>query len=260
MPDRLRPLVAGNWKMNGRAADLAEIVAIRAAVMAGGAGGAEILVCPPATLLMDAARLCAGSPVALGAQDCHPAESGPHTGDISAEMLKDAGASYVIVGHSERRAEHAESDALVRAKAMAGLRAGLNVILCVGESEAERAAGAALERMAAQLAGSLPDEAEHLIIAYEPVWAIGTGVTPTVRDVAEMHAFLRRRLAQHWPSSGSKVRILYGGSVKPANAVELLTIDDVDGTLVGGASLTASEFMAIAGFYRGGAGQKGGLA
>ncbi|HKH80721.1 MAG TPA: triose-phosphate isomerase [Methylovirgula sp.] len=253
MRDRLRPLVAGNWKMNGRGADLAEIAAIRAAVVAGRAGQAEILVCPPATLLMDVARLCAGSPVALGAQDCHPAEGGPHTGDISAEMLKDAGASYVIVGHSERRAEHGESDALVRAKAKAGLRAGLRVILCVGESEAERAAGAALERVAAQLEQSLPDRVSphDLVIAYEPVWAIGTGLTPTPADVAEIHAFLRSRLAQYLPGSGCAVRILYGGSVKPANAAELLTIGDVDGTLVGGASLKAAEFMAIAGVYRG---------
>jgi triosephosphate isomerase len=243
MPDSLRPLVAGNWKMNGRAADLAEIAAIRAAVTAGKAGAAGILICPPATLLMEAARLCAGSPVALGAQDCHPADCGPHTGDISAGMLKDAGASYVIVGHSERRAEHAESDALVRAKAMAAMRTGLNVILCVGETEA-------LERVAAQLEASLPDEPERLVIAYEPVWAIGTGVTPTAQDVREMHAFLRRRLTQHWPASGNKVRILYGGSVKPANALELLTIEDVDGTLIGGASLKASEFMAIARVYR----------
>jgi triosephosphate isomerase (TIM) len=250
MSDRLRPLVAGNWKMNGRAADLAEIAAIRAAVMAGAAGKAEILVCPPATLLMEAARLCGSSAVALGAQDCHPAESGAHTGDLSAAMLKDAGASYVIVGHSERRAEHGESDPLVRAKATAAQRAGLSAILCVGETEAERAAGVAFERVAAQLEASLPGEADRLVIAYEPVWAIGSGLTPTARDVADMHAHLRRLLVQRWPGSRSKVRILYGGSVKPANAAELLGIDDVDGTLVGGASLKASEFMAIAAVYR----------
>jgi triosephosphate isomerase (TIM) len=250
MPDRLRPLVAGNWKMNGQAADLAEIAAIRAAVTAGEAGKAEILVCPPATLLMEAARLCGGSAVALGAQDCHPADSGAHTGDISAAMLKDAGASYVIVGHSERRAEHGESDALVRAKAMAAQRAGLSALLCVGETEAERAAGGAFERVAAQLEASLPDDASGLVIAYEPVWAIGSGLTPTAGDVTEMHVYLRRLLAQRWPGSGSKVRILYGGSVKPANAAELLRIDHVGGTLVGGASLKASEFMAIAAVYR----------
>jgi triosephosphate isomerase (TIM) len=252
MPDRLKPLVAGNWKMNGLSADLAEIAAIRVAVAAGGAGGAEILVCPPATLLMDTARLCKGSPVALGGQDCHASEGGAHTGDISAEMLKDAGASYVIVGHSERRAEHDESDALVRAKVEAGMRAGLSVILCVGERRAERAAGAALETVAAQLLASLPKQvrAERLVIAYEPVWAIGTGLTPTPQDVAEMHTFLRRRLEQDPRGAGGKVRILYGGSVKPANAADLLAIPDVDGTLVGGASLKAAEFMAIAAVYR----------
>ncbi len=252
MPDRLTPLVAGNWKMNGRGADLAEIADIRAAVVAGGAGRAEILVCPPATLLREAARLCFGSPVAVGGQDCHPAESGAHTGAISAEMLKDAGASYVIVGHSERRADCGESDARVRAKAEAGLRAGLNVILCVGETEDERKAGRALDKVASQLSASLPvaAQAERLVVAYEPVWAIGTGVTPTPQDVAEMHAFLRRQLAQYLPGAGGKVRILYGGSVKPANAAELLEIAEVDGTLVGGASLKAAEFMAIAGVYR----------
>ncbi|MFZ0728558.1 MAG: triose-phosphate isomerase [Methylovirgula sp.] len=251
MADKRTPLVAGNWKMNGRAADLIEIAAIRSAVMAGQAGQAEVLVCPPITLLMDAGRVCAGSTVKLGAQDCDPAQDGAHTGDISAEMLRDAGASSLIVGHSERRADHAESDALVRAKALAGLRAGLGVILCVGETQAERAAGAALERVAAQLEASLPDDAAHLVVAYEPVWAIGTGVTPTPTDIAEMHGFLRRQLKRHFPGRGEKVRILYGGSVKKQNAAELFRIDEVDGVLVGGASLKASEFMAIAGAYRG---------
>ncbi|MGH6675409.1 MAG: triose-phosphate isomerase [Xanthobacteraceae bacterium] len=250
MPDKRTPLVAGNWKMNGRAADLVEIAAIRTAVMTGQAGPAEVLICPPVTLLMDAGRVCAGSPVKLGAQDCDPAADGAHTGDISAEMLKDAGASFVIVGHSERRAGHAESDALVRAKGLAGLRAGLGVILCVGETQAERAAGAALERVAAQLEASLADGAGHLVVAYEPVWAIGTGLTPTCGDIAEMHGFLRRQLERHFPGSGEKVRILYGGSVKPENAAELFRIDEVDGVLVGGASLKALEFMAIAEAYR----------
>ena len=232
--------------MNGRPADLAEVAAIRAS--APESGGAELLVCPPATLLLEAARLCAGSPVKVGAQDCHPGECGAHTGDISAEMLKDAGASYVIVGHSERRSEHAESDALVRAKATAGFRAWLDVILCVGETQAERAAGAALSRVAAQLEASLPHRApaERLVVAYEPVWAIGTGVTPTRGDVAEMHTFVRRELERHFPGAGRQIRILYGGSVKPANAAELLSLDNVDGALVGGASLRAAEFMAIA--------------
>jgi triosephosphate isomerase (TIM) len=244
------PLVAGNWKMNGRATDLIEIAAIRSAVLAGQASKTEVLVCPPVTLLMDAGRICAGSPVKLGAQDCDPARDGAHTGDISAEMLKDAGASYAIVGHSERRAGHAESDALVRAKALAALRAGLDVILCVGETQPERAAGAALERVAGQLQASLPDHAARLVIAYEPVWAIGTGVTPTAAEIGTMHGFLRSELERLFPSLGRKVRILYGGSVKPDNAAELLRIDNVDGALVGGASLKASEFMAIAGAYR----------
>ncbi len=250
MPDKRRPLVAGNWKMNGRAADLIEVAAIRTAVLAGEGGEAEIVVCPPVTLLMDAGRVCAGSPVKLGAQDCDPSEEGAHTGDISAAMLKDAGASYVIVGHSERRASHAESDALVRAKGRAVLRAGLGVILCVGETQAERASGAALERVAAQLGASLPNEAAHLVIAYEPVWAIGTGLTPTAADIAAMHGFLRGQLERHFPGRGKRLRILYGGSVKPENAAELLAIDEVDGALVGGASLKAPEFMAIAGVYR----------
>ncbi len=249
MPDRRRPLVAGNWKMNGRAADLLEIAAIRSAVLAGQAAAAEIVVCPPVTLLMDAGRVCAGSPVKLGAQDCDPAQDGAHTGDVSAEMLKDAGASYVIVGHSERRACHAESDALVRAKAGAALRAGLDVILCVGETQAERVAGAALERVAAQLGASLPNDAAHLVVAYEPVWAIGTGVTPTAADIAAMHGFVRGQLERHFPGGGKKVRVLYGGSVRPENAAELLAIEEVDGALVGGASLKASEFMIIAGAY-----------
>jgi triosephosphate isomerase (TIM) len=250
MPDRRKPLVAGNWKMNGRAADLIEVAAIRTAVLAGQAGEADILVCPPVTLLMDAVRLCGGSPVKVGAQDCDPGEDGAHTGDVSAEMLKDAGASYVIVGHSERRASHAENDALVHAKARAALRAGLGVILCVGETQAERAAGAALERVAAQLGASLPNDTARLVVAYEPIWAIGTGVTPTAGDIATMHGFLRGQLERHFPGRGKKVRILYGGSVKPENAAELLAIDEVDGTLVGGASRRASEFMAIAGVYR----------
>ncbi len=252
MPDRRRPLVAGNWKMNGLAASLAEIAAIRDAVAAGGAGIAEIALCPPATLLMAAAKLCGGAPIGLGGQDCHEAPCGAHTGDISAEMLKDAGASYVIVGHSERRADHGETDSIVRAKAAAGLRAGLSVILCVGETRAEREAGAALTIVGAQLAGSLPQDAPvaRLVIAYEPVWAIGTGLTPTPDDVAAMHGFLREQLEQHFPGGAASVRILYGGSVKPANAAELLGVANVDGALVGGASLKAAEFLPIAQVYR----------
>lgn len=248
MANRLTPLVAGNWKMNGLRADLAQIVVIRDAIAGGSARGAEILVCPPATLIAAAAQLCVGTPVAIGGQDCSPEVFGAHTGDLSAEMLKDAGASYVIVGHSERRMDHGESDALVAAKGAAALGAGLKVILCVGETEAERAAGHAEARVAAQLEHSLPQgrsAAGRVAIAYEPVWAIGTGVTPSPRDVVAMHAFLRQRL-KTLLTDGEAVRLLYGGSVKPGNAAELLCSPDVNGALVGGASLKAPEFLAIA--------------
>lgn len=251
MPNRRRPLVAGNWKMNGLSASLAEIAAIRDAVAAGEAGVAEVVLCPPASLLMAAATLCAGTSLELGGQDCHAASCGAHTGDIAAEMLKDAGASYVIVGHSERRADHGETDSIVRAKAAAGLRAGLSIILCVGETGAERAAGGALQKVGGQLARSLPQDAPagRLVIAYEPVWAIGTGITPTSGDVAAMHGFLRGQLEHHLGKGAAQVRILYGGSVNPANAAELLRIADVDGALVGGASLKATEFLPIARVY-----------
>ena len=252
MPDGRRPLVAGNWKMNGLVASLAEIAAIRDAVAAGSVGGAEILLCPPATLLMAAAKLCEGAPIGFGGQDCHEAASGAHTGDIAAEMLKDAGASYVIVGHSERRADHGETDSIVRAKVAAGLRAGLSVILCVGETQAERDAGEAMSKVSRQLSQSLPQDvpAARLVIAYEPVWAIGSGVTATPKDVAAMHGFLRERLEHDLPGSAATVRILYGGSVKSANAAELLGVANVDGALVGGASLKATEFLQIADVYR----------
>jgi triosephosphate isomerase (TIM) len=265
MAEHRRPLVAGNWKMNGCAADLGEIVAIRDYVVAAQAGfgavgsgtvgsgaarSVDVVLCPPATLLMSAAKLCAGSVLALGGQDCHAAAGGAHTGDIAAEMLSDAGASYVIVGHSERRADHGETNALICAKAAAGLRAGLSIILCVGETRAERQAGEALAKVGGQLMQSLPalqgpEQAGRLSIAYEPVWAIGTGLTPTRADVAAMHGFLRRELKNHLGESADAVRILYGGSVKPGNASELLTVSDVDGTLVGGASLKAGDFLPI---------------
>ncbi len=251
MPQTRRPLLAGNWKMNGLAASLAEIAAIRDAVADGAAGVAEIVLCPPATLLMAAAKLCEGSAVGLGGQDCHTEPNGAHTGDIAAEMLKDAGASHVIVGHSERRADHAETDSMVRTKAAAGLRAGLTIILCVGETRAQREAGEALPVVGAQLAGSLPPDMppERLVVAYEPVWAIGTGLTPTPDDVAAMHGFLRGQLERHLAGGAAAVRILYGGSVKPANAAELLSVADVDGALVGGASLKAADFLAIGKYY-----------
>ena len=218
---------------------------------AGYYGKADLMVCPPATLVARfAPRARVG--VALGGQDCHAEPSGAHTGDIAAEMLADAGAVAVIVGHSERRIDHHETDAQVCAKALAAWRAGLTAIVCVGEQRSEREAGATLTVIDRQLDGSLPDgaSAANLVIAYEPVWAIGTGLTPTVADVGEVHAFIRERLTQRYGPAGAAVRILYGGSVKPSNAGELLAVPDVNGALVGGASLTAADFLGIAGVYR----------
>ena len=239
MPERTR-LVAGNWKMNGLRADgitLARAVAVQARQR----HACELLLCPPATLLAAVGEALAGSDVKLGGQDCHAAAAGAFTGSISAEMLRDAGCSHAIVGHSERRHGLGESDADVRAKTEAAWRAGLVAIVCVGETRAEREAGRAVEIVAAQLAGSLPERAaaDTLVIAYEPVWAIGTGLTPTTADIAEMHAAIRR----HIPAGG---RILYGGSVNPGNAGEILALAEVDGALVGGASLKAEDFWAIA--------------
>ncbi|PWB92934.1 triose-phosphate isomerase [Methylosinus sporium] len=247
-----RPLVAGNWKMHGLSASLGEIEAVAGGYDAALREKVELAICPPATLLERASRLLAGAEIALGGQDCHERPSGAHTGDISAEMLADAGASYVIVGHSERRADHGESDALIRAKALAGLRAGLSPIVCVGETRAERDAGRASAIVEAQLDGSLPRRAapDKLVVAYEPVWAIGSGLTPTPLDVAEMHAAIRARLVIHFGTGAAATRILYGGSVKAANAAELLRVKNVDGALVGGASLTAKEFLEIAEIYR----------
>ena len=250
MSATIRPLVAGNWKMNGAKASLEELKAIAQAAADGAAGRAQLAICPPATLVAAAATV-AGA-VSVGGQDCHANASGAHTGDVSAEMLKDAGASMVIVGHSERRADHGETDALVCAKAAAALRAGLAAIVCVGESRAEREAGKTLDVVGAQLAGSIPRDstAAQLVVAYEPVWAIGTGLTPTPADVAEVHAFIRRQLEGQLPGEGGTVRILYGGSVKPSNAAELMAVPHVNGALVGGASLKAVDFLGIAKVYR----------
>lgn len=242
----IRPLIAGNWKMNGLAASAIEFDAM----VAGAAtvtAKADLLVCPPATLLASfAAKTASG--LALGAQDCHAKASGAHTGDLSAEMLADAGATAIIVGHSERRADHAETDATVRAKAEAAWRAGVTAIICVGETQGEREGGRALDIVGGQLDGSLPDgaTASNTVIAYEPVWAIGTGRTPTTADVAEMHAFIRARLAQRLRQDAEAIRILYGGSVKPSNAAELMAVANVNGALVGGASLKAVDFLRIA--------------
>ncbi|HEY6703178.1 MAG TPA: triose-phosphate isomerase [Xanthobacteraceae bacterium] len=245
-----RPLVAGNWKMNGVRASVAELA--RIVVGAREIATTDILVCPPATLVAEFAAAAAGSPVRIGAQDCHAEPAGAFTGDLSAEMLKDAGASAVIVGHSERRSYHRETDGDVQSKALAARRAGLCAIVCVGETRSERDGGRALSVVGTQLDGSVPDgaTAANLVVAYEPVWAIGSGLTPTPSDIAEMHGVVRRRLVARFGTEGEGIRILYGGSVKPANAKELMHVADVDGALVGGASLKADEFLAIADVYR----------
>lgn len=242
-----RPLIAGNWKMNGLAGDGFPLVdALVQRMRAGGGAPADVLVCPPATLVRAVAERTAGSGLLVGGQDCHGKVSGAHTGDISAKMLADAGASHVITGHSERRADHGEADAMVRAKTEAAHAAGLIAIVCVGETEAERDRGATLDTVGRQLAGSLPATATaaNTVVAYEPVWAIGTGRTPTTAEVAEVHRFLRARLVERF-ADGAGFRLLYGGSVKPENAAELLAVAEVNGALVGGASLKADGFWAI---------------
>ena len=251
MTPGVRPLVAGNWKMNGLRSSIGEIQAMRRAVDSGEAGVAEVLVCPPATLLISASAVLQGGALALGAQDAHTKISGAHTGDLSTQMLKDAGATYIIFGHSERRAAYGESDALVRLKAEAAIDAALCAILCVGETKEEREAGRAKEIVVGQLQGSLPPESTpvDLVVAYEPVWAIGTGLTPTAFDVEDMHATIRELLHRMYGEAGAIFRILYGGSVKPSNAKELLGLPNVVGALVGGASLKAADFMAIAATY-----------
>jgi triosephosphate isomerase len=251
MATKRQPLVAGNWKMNGLSASVIELAGIIAGA-ATLAGKADMMVCPPATLIAPFAARARGTSLAIGGQDCHAKESGAFTGDIAAEMLRDAGATAVIVGHSERRQYYAETDAAVCAKAQAAWRAGLIAIVCVGETKDERTSGKALDVVGKQLAGSLPDgsTAANLVVAYEPVWAIGTGLTPTAQDVAEMHQFIRKTLVSRFPAAGDGVRILYGGSVKPSNAIELMGVANVDGALVGGASLKADDFMGIAGVYR----------
>jgi triosephosphate isomerase len=252
MTPGVRPLVAGNWKMNGVSGSLVEIDAIRQAADAGEAGSAELLICPPATLLAQAAWRTKGGELSLGAQDCYTEPNGAFTGDISAAMLKDAGATYVIVGHSERRNYHHETDEIVRAKAEAALKAALTPIICVGETQAEREAGQQAAVVVRQLRGSLPPEAssETVVVAYEPIWAIGTGLTPTPENVVVVHNGIRALLTDMFGPRCAKIRLLYGGSVKPTNCRELLTLDNVDGALVGGASLKATEFLAIAAGYR----------
>ncbi|HET9618490.1 MAG TPA: triose-phosphate isomerase [Pseudolabrys sp.] len=251
MATRIRPLIAGNWKMNGLGvseAELAKIIAGAGAL----SGKADLMVCPPATLIARFAATARGSGVVIGGQDCHAKASGAHTGDVAAEMLADAGAGAVIVGHSERRSDHHETDDEVRAKAEAAWRAKLTAIVCVGETREQREAGDTLKVVGLQLDGSLPDGAiaETLVVAYEPVWAIGTGLTPTSADVGLVHAFIRERLVGRFGPAGGDMRILYGGSVKPANANELMSVPHVNGALVGGASLKAEDFLGIAAAYR----------
>lgn len=248
-----RPLVAGNWKMNGGRQGLAEATAVNTALAAarnGGTGplcGIDVLICPPATLVMVMSEVFQNGEVRVGAQDCHVAPAGAHTGDISAEILADAGAEAIIVGHSERRADHGETDAAVRAKQAAVHRAGLTAIVCIGETAGQRAAGQTLDVVKRQLERSLGTQstAANTVIAYEPVWAIGTGLTPTSADVAEVHAAIRERLEARFGAEGQGMRILYGGSVKPQNARELMAVPNVDGALVGGASLKAADFLGI---------------
>lgn len=240
----MRKLAAGNWKMNGMAASLSEVSALLAAHPA---PKCDMLLCPPATLIAAMAQLAKGSALQVGGQDCHAKASGAHTGDLSAAMLADAGASHVILGHSERRADHGETDAMIHQKAEAALQAGLVAVVCVGETEAERNAGQTLAVVGAQLAASVPAgaSAASLVIAYEPVWAIGTGRTPTLAEIAEVHAFLRAELTARFGADAAGMRLLYGGSVKPSNAAEIFALPHVDGALVGGASLKAIDFGAI---------------
>ncbi|MBL4757662.1 MAG: triose-phosphate isomerase [Rhizobiales bacterium] len=248
----IRALVAGNWKMNGFNASLEMLDELAKGLAEGAAPACDVMICPPATILATAVARVTGSGILIGGQDCHEAKAGAHTGDISAAMVADSGANAVIVGHSERRADHGETSALVKAKADAAHQAGLMAIVCVGETEAERLAGDAVKIVSGQLDGSLPDKltAADTIVAYEPVWAIGTGLTPTAEDVAEIHAAIRENLISRFGDNGAEIKILYGGSVKPANAVELMGIANVNGALVGGASLKAEDFLGIIAAYR----------
>jgi triosephosphate isomerase len=244
MTPGIRPLIAGNWKMNGLRAQLPELAAIATGFSLGPASRMDVMVALPFTLIAAGVQVVAGTGIVIGAQDCHTKASGAHTGDVSAEMAGDAGAACIIVGHSERRTDHGESDATVRAKAEATLRAGLMPIVCIGETKGERETGSTLKVLERQLSGSLPDTTT-VVIAYEPVWAIGTGLTPTLDDIKEAHAFIREFVLARDDRAGAGIRILYGGSVKPSNAREILAIDHVDGALVGGASLKADDFLGI---------------
>ncbi len=240
-----RKLAAGNWKMNGICAGLTELERL---AMAHANAGVDILICPPATLLHRAAHSTKDTGIRIGGQDCHASDTGAHTGDISAQMLGDAGATAVIVGHSERRADHDERNEDVRAKAKAAIEAGLTAVICLGESLAQREAANTLDIIAGQMSGSIPDLAtgETVVIAYEPIWAIGTGKVPTLDQIGEVHDFIRARLERRFGAGvGRSIRLLYGGSVKPGNAAEIFAVPNVDGALVGGASLKADDFSPI---------------
>ncbi|MHB1110165.1 MAG: triose-phosphate isomerase [Devosia sp.] len=247
MTTSITPLIAGNWKMNGLMASLSEVQKLAEMLTRGTAPRCTVAICPPATLLARISEMAASSGIVTGGQDCHPAQSGAHTGDLSATMLADAGAQFVIVGHSERRAGHGESDDLVRTKAQAAFAAGLTPIICVGETEAERRDGQAEAVVGRQVATSVPEEAQAIdvVIAYEPVWAIGTGLTPTADDISQVHGMIRAQLVERFGDSGQTIRLLYGGSMKPANARDILMVENVNGGLVGGASLLANDFYAI---------------
>ncbi|MEJ8475599.1 triose-phosphate isomerase [Roseibium algae] len=251
MSKTIKPLVAGNWKMNGLRSHLDVYSAIADGVTANLASKVDVMICGPATLTYALAQAGKGRAVLVGGEDCHTAVGGAHTGDVSAEMLADAGATAVIVGHSERRTDHGEADEIVKAKAEAAWRAGLIAIICVGETETERKSGNAVSVVSGQLAGSVPDgaTAQNSVIAYEPVWAIGTGLTPTAVDVEEIHGEMRKVLSARFDAEGDSMRLLYGGSVKPANASELMNVANVDGALVGGASLKAADFLGIIAAY-----------
>lgn len=252
MSPNIRPFIAGNWKMNGTGESLGELRAIAAGVSSDLGRLFEALICVPATLLSRASDTLGGGNLLLGGQNCHFDDHGPYTGDISAFMLKEAGASHVIIGHSERRTVYQESDAIVCAKVQAAWRAGIVALVCVGETLEERKSNKVLDVLARQLEGSLPDDAtaENIIIAYEPIWAIGTGNTASVADVAQVHNFIRDKMHSRFGNEGNKMRLLYGGSVKPSNAFELLSIRDVNGALIGGASLKATDFLTICDVYR----------
>ncbi len=252
MTPGIRPLVAGNWKMNGLTSAMIELEAMRNEMKPGNRPQHDMLVCVPFTLLARAGELASRSLFNVGAQDCHHNINGAHTGDISVEMIADCGAQAVIVGHSERRTDHNETNEEVRAKAVAALGWGHMAIICIGESQAQREEGTTLAVLKEQMAGSIPDAPENgeIVVAYEPIWAIGTGLTPTVDDITEAHKFMREELVVRFGEAGAKIRLLYGGSVKPANAVELMGIENVDGALVGGASLKAEDFLGICSAYK----------